>query len=57
MGVSGTVYSSGVRGVLADPFGSTLAFVVAGLFFCRKVSKITAFNGGGHPWKALWQGD
>ncbi len=40
MGVSGTVYASGVRGVLADPFGSTIAFVVAGLFFAARFRRL-----------------
>lgn len=33
MGVSGTVYSQGFYGVIADPFGCTLALLIAGLFF------------------------
>lgn len=33
MGVSGTVYSQGFYGVLADPFGCSLALIIAGLFF------------------------
>lgn len=33
MGVSGTVYGHGFYGVLADPFGCSLALVIAGLFF------------------------
>ncbi len=33
MGVSGTVYSQGFYGVLSDPFGCSLALVIAGLFF------------------------
>lgn len=33
MGVSGTVYSQGFYGVIADPFGCALALIIAGLFF------------------------
>jgi solute:Na+ symporter, SSS family len=33
MGVSGTVYSQGFYGVLADPFGCSFALIIAGLFF------------------------
>lgn len=33
MGVSGTVYSQGFYGVIADPFGCSLALIIAGLFF------------------------
>lgn len=33
MGVSGTVYSQGFYGVMADPFGCALALMIAGLFF------------------------
>jgi solute:Na+ symporter, SSS family len=33
MGVSGTVYSQGFYGVLADPFGCSLALLITGLFF------------------------
>lgn len=40
MGVSGLVYSDGVHAVLADPFGSTLAFLVAGLFFASRFRRM-----------------
>ncbi len=33
MGVSGTVYSNGYFGVLADPFGCSLALLITGLFY------------------------
>ena len=33
MGVSGTVYANGFYGVIADPFGCTLALFLSGLFF------------------------
>lgn len=33
MGVSGTVYSQGFYGVIADPFGCSVALLIAGLFF------------------------
>lgn len=33
MGVSGTVYNQGFYGVMADPFGCSLALIITGLFF------------------------
>lgn len=33
MGVSGTVYSQGFYGVIADPFACALGLIIAGLFF------------------------
>ena len=33
MGVSGTVYSQGFFGVIADPFACSLALIIGGLFF------------------------
>lgn len=44
MGVSGTVYSQGFYGVIADPFGCALALIIAGLFFAvpfRRLRLIT----------------
>lgn len=40
MGVSGLVYSDGVPAVLADPFGSTFALLIAGLFFAGRFRKL-----------------
>jgi len=33
MGVAATVYSSGIGGVLADPFGASVSLILAGIFF------------------------
>lgn len=44
MGVSGTVYSQGFYGVLADPFGCAFALIIAGLFFAipfRRLNVLT----------------
>ncbi|MBN1526208.1 MAG: sodium:solute symporter family protein, partial [Candidatus Omnitrophica bacterium] len=35
MGSSGTAFSKGILGVIADPFGAGLCLVVSGLFFAR----------------------
>lgn len=40
MGVSGTVYSSGFYGVLADPFGCSLALLITGLFFAAPFRRL-----------------
>lgn len=40
MGVSGTVYSEGFYGVLADPFGCTLALFVTGIFFAARFRRL-----------------
>ncbi len=40
LGVSGAVYSSGVRSVLPDPFGASLAFVLAGLFYAARFRRL-----------------
>ncbi|MDP1834755.1 MAG: sodium:solute symporter family protein [Chlamydiales bacterium] len=40
MGVSGLVYSKGVPAVLADPFGSTCALLLAGLFFAGRFRRM-----------------
>jgi SSS family solute:Na+ symporter len=40
MGVSGTVYSQGFYGVLADPFGCALALIIAGLFFAIPLRRL-----------------
>lgn len=40
MGVSGTVYSQGFYGVIADPFGCTLALIIAGLFFAAPFHRL-----------------
>lgn len=40
MGVSGTVYSEGFYGVVADPFGCSLALLIAGLFFAAPIRRL-----------------
>src|ERR1700730_2218426 len=40
MGVSGTVYSQGFYGVIADPFGCSLALIIAGLFFAIPLRRL-----------------
>lgn len=40
MGVSGTVYSQGYYGVLADPFGCSLTLLIAGLFYAAPFRRL-----------------
>jgi SSS family solute:Na+ symporter len=40
MGVSGTVYDQGFYGVIADPFGCSLALLIAGLFFAAPFRRL-----------------
>ncbi len=40
MGVSGTVYSKGFYGVIPDPFGCSLALVIAGLIFAAPFRRL-----------------
>jgi len=40
MGVSGTVYSDGFFGVLADPFGCSLGLIIAGIFFASPLRRL-----------------
>ncbi len=40
MGVSGTVYSHGFYGVIADPFACALSLVIAGLFFAAPFHRL-----------------
>jgi len=39
MGVSATVYSEGLRGVLADPFGASISLLIAGVFIVGPMRK------------------
>ena len=39
MGVSATVYSDGIKGVLADPFGASLSLMLAGVFMVGLLRK------------------
>ena len=40
MGVSGSVYSDGFYGVMADPFGCSLALLIAGVFFAAPFRRL-----------------
>lgn len=40
MGVSATVYSDGVYGVLADPFAASISLVIAGVFFVGMLRRL-----------------
>ena len=40
MGVSGSAYDDGLLGVIADPFGASLALFLIGLFFARIVRRL-----------------
>lgn len=40
MGVAGTVYSQGFYGVIADPFGCSMALLIAGLFFAAPFRRL-----------------
>lgn len=40
MGVSGTVYKEGFYGVLPDPFGCSLALIIAGFFFAVPLRRL-----------------
>lgn len=44
LGVSGTVYEKGFLGVLADPFGCSLALILAGLFFAKKFRRENSYT-------------
>ena len=64
MGVAATVYSSGVNGVIADPFGASISLVLAGVFIvgmlrknnCMTVTDIIArrFGKGAGVYASLW---
>ena len=45
-GVSATFVKDGLRGVVADPFGSSLCLVIAGLFFAKKLYKLNILTLG-----------
>ena len=40
LGVSGSAYDDGLLGVIADPFGATLALILIGLFFARTFRRL-----------------
>lgn len=45
-GVSATFVSDGLRGVVADPFGSSMCLVIAGFFFATKLYKLNILTLG-----------
>lgn len=45
-GVSATFVNEGLRGVVADPFGSSLCLVIAGIFFATKLYKLNILTLG-----------
>ncbi|MEY2633759.1 MAG: hypothetical protein RIR00_2413 [Pseudomonadota bacterium] len=45
-GVSATFVRDGLRGVVADPFGSSLCLMIAGLFFARYLYKLNIITLG-----------
>jgi len=58
MGVSGTVYSQGFYGVIADPFGCSLALLIAGLFFAapfRRLKLVTISDLLGHAYGPIFE--
>ncbi|HJR77736.1 MAG TPA: sodium:solute symporter family protein, partial [Nitrospiraceae bacterium] len=46
LGLSATFVKDGLRGVVADPFGSSLCLVLAGLFFARRFYRLNLFTIG-----------
>ena len=45
-GVSAQFVKNGLSGVVADPFGSSLCLVIAGLFFAKKLYKLNILTVG-----------
>ena len=45
-GVSATFVKEGLRGVVADPFGSSLCLIIAGFFFATKLYKLNILTLG-----------
>ncbi len=46
LGISATFVKDGLRGVVADPFGSSLCLVLAGLFFAPKLYRLNVLTVG-----------
>jgi Na+/proline symporter len=46
MGMSATFVKEGLRGVVADPFGSTLCLIIAGLFFAPRFYRLNLLTVG-----------
>ncbi len=45
-GVSATFVKDGLRGVVADPFGSSMCLIIAGFFFAKKLYKLNILTLG-----------
>src|SRR5688572_30696831 len=45
-GISATFVKEGLRGVVADPFGSSLCLILAGLFFARRLYRMNLITIG-----------
>jgi solute:Na+ symporter, SSS family len=45
-GISATFAKEGLRGVVADPFGSSLCLILAGLFFARRLYRLNLLTIG-----------
>lgn len=45
-GVSATFVNEGLRGVVADPFGSSICLIIAGIFFATKLYKLNILTLG-----------
>ena len=46
LGISATFVKDGLRGVVADPFGSSLCLILAGLFFAKKLYRMNLLTIG-----------
>ncbi|WP_447977754.1 sodium:solute symporter family protein [Candidatus Nitrospira bockiana] len=46
LGISATFAKEGLRGVVADPFGSSLCLILAGLFFARRFYRLNLLTIG-----------
>src|ERR1044071_8209785 len=46
LGISATFVKEGLRGVVADPFGSSLCLILAGLFFARRLYRLNLLTIG-----------
>ena len=59
MGTAGTVYKQGLKGVISDPFGASLALILAGLFYTvafRKLKFLTVIDIFGKIWGKIQLG-
>jgi Na+/proline symporter len=45
-GISATFVKEGLRGIVADPFGSSLCLILAGLFFARRLYRLNLLTIG-----------